>query len=170
MQLEIPIAAVQAAAKAAKTAGITVILDPAPVQTPNLSPIYPHIDWLLPNQVEAGQLVGFTVHDRVTAAQAATQLQAQGVPNVIVKLGEQGAWCQTPTESHFVPPFSVVAVDTVACGDAFAAGFSAALLANLTIPTALQWASAAGALAATKQGAQLAMPDRATLEAFLRSH
>jgi ribokinase len=161
---------VQAAAKAAKAAGITVILDPAPVQTPDLSPIYPYIDWLLPNQIEASQLVGFAVDDRTTAAQAAQQLQAQGVPNVIIKLGEQGAWCQTPTESHFMPAFSVMAIDTVACGDAFAAGFSAALLQHLPLAEALRWGSAAGALAATRQGAQIAMPDRPTLEAFLRSH
>ncbi|MBE9028410.1 ribokinase [filamentous cyanobacterium LEGE 11480] len=170
LQLEIPIAAVQLAAQAGKAAGVTVILDPAPVQTPDLTALYPHIDFLLPNEVEASQLVGFDVHDLETAKTAATQLQRQGAPTVIIKLGAKGAFYQTPSASGFVPAFTVAAVDTVACGDAFAGGLTAGLLAGLPLANAIQWGNAAGALAATQAGAQVAMPDKASLEQFLHQH
>jgi ribokinase len=167
LQLEVSLAAVQLAAQAAQAAGVKVILDPAPVQTPDLTALYPYVDLLIPNEIEASQLVGFAVHDVATAQQAATALQAQGVPQVIVKLGAQGAFCQTQTESFFVPAFQVTAIDTVACGDAFAGGLTAGLIAGLPLAAAIRWGNAAGALAATQAGAQIAMPDRRSFDQFL---
>jgi ribokinase len=167
LQLEIPLLAVQLAAQLAHSMGIKVVLDPAPVQTTDLSAIYPFVDFLLPNELEASQLVGFPVHDVTTAQQAAKALQAQGVKTVIIKLGAQGAVCRTGDESFFVPAFVVEAIDTVACGDAFAGGFVAGLLENLPIQQAIRWGNAAGALAATKAGAQVAMSDRDVFDRFL---
>jgi ribokinase len=167
LQLEVNQAAVQQAAKLAKAANVVVLLDPAPVQTPDLMPIYPDIDWLMPNQVEAEQLVGFAVSDRASAQRAAKQLREQGVPNVIIKLGAQGVYCQTAAAEYFVPGFAVSAIDTVACGDAFAGGFAAALWAGESLPNALRWGNAAGAITATQAGAQVAMPDRAAFDRFL---
>jgi ribokinase len=167
LQLEIPLAAVQQAAQVAHRMGVRVILDPAPVQTTELRAVYPFIEFLLPNEVEASQLVGFPVYDTVTAAQAAEKLQQQGARTVIIKLGAQGAYCRSGADGFFVPAFTVAAVDTVACGDAFAGGFAAGLLENLTLFEAIRWGNAAGALAATQVGAQVAMADRATFDRFL---
>jgi ribokinase len=167
LQLEVDVAAVRAAAAVAKAAGVKVILDPAPVQTTDLADLYPLVDILVPNEVEAAQLVGFTVGDRHSAEQAAISLQEQGAHTVIVKLGAQGAFCLSPDEAFFTPAFPVQAVDTVAAGDAFAGGLAAALVAGLPLREAVRWGSAAGALATTQRGAQSAMPDRATFAAFL---
>jgi ribokinase len=168
LQLEIPVSVVKAAAIAARQAGVPVILDPAPVPPEAIASLYPLVDILLPNEVEASQLVGFPVNTPETAAKAATHLQQQGAHTVIVKLGAQGAVCATPETQFFVPAFSVEAIDTVAAGDAFAGGLTAALLSGLSLPEAARWGAAAGALATTKIGAQSAMPDRPTFEAFLR--
>lgn len=149
------------------TQHVQVILDPAPVPPEPLTDLYPLVDLVLPNQVEATQLVGFTVHDRETATQAARVLQTQGVHTVIVKLGAQGALCATPEEDFFIPTFPVAAIDTVAAGDAFAGGLVAALVEGLPLRQATKWAAAAGALATTRVGAQSAMPDRAELQTFL---
>ncbi len=168
LQLEVPLEAVQAAAMAAKTAGVRVIVDPAPVPTQSLKALYPLIDILLPNEVEAGQLVGFPVYDPTTAEQAAIALQQQGVGTVIIKLGAQGAFCLSGAESFFTPSFRVKAIDTVAAGDAFAGGLTAALVAGQSLQEAVIWGNAAGALATTKVGAQAAMGDWASFEAFLQ--
>ncbi|HEY9752491.1 MAG TPA: PfkB family carbohydrate kinase, partial [Coleofasciculaceae cyanobacterium] len=167
LQLEVPLPAVQAAAQVARNYGVQVILDPAPVPPEPLTDLYPLVDLVLPNQVEATQLVGFTVHDRETATQAARVLQTQGVHTVIIKLGAQGALCTTPEDAFFIPTFPVAAIDTVAAGDAFAGGLVAALVEGLPLRQATKWAAAAGALATTRAGAQSAMPDRAELQAFL---
>lgn len=168
LQIEVSLAAVRAAAQVAHQAGVRVILDPAPVPSESLADLYPLVDILVPNEVEAGQLVGFPVQDLETAAKAASILRHQGANTVIVKLGAQGVFCDTGQDAFFTPAFAVEAIDTVAAGDAFAGGLAAALVEGLPLRQAIVWGSAAGALAATQMGAQSAMPDRATFDAFLR--
>jgi ribokinase len=168
LQLEIPLEIVLKAAKAARQAGVRVILDPAPAAGDLPIDLYPLIDIITPNEVEAGQLVGFRVHDTETAIRAAKQLQERGVENVIVKLGDRGAVAVTADESFFVPAFAVRAIDTVAAGDAFNGGLAAALDGGRSLSEAVVWGCAAGALCATKVGAQVAMPDRTTFDNFLQ--
>jgi ribokinase len=62
----------------------------------------------------------------------------------------------------------VQAVDTVAAGDAFNGGLAVALTEGRPLREAVVWGAAAGALTATKSGAQPALPDREALEAFLK--
>jgi ribokinase len=92
LQLEIPIETVVAAAKAAKNANITVILDPAPAQSHLADEIYPLIDIITPNEIEASQLVGFPVNGEETAAKAAKILLQRGVKCAIIKLGAKGVY------------------------------------------------------------------------------
>ncbi|MBM0742767.1 ribokinase [Phormidium sp. CLA17] len=170
LQLEVPIAAVKQAAQVAHGLGVQVILDPAPVPAEAIAPLYPFIDILVPNEIEAGQLVGFLVNSPETAALAARVLQQQGAKTVIVKLGAQGVFCAAPDETFFVPAFNVEAIDTVAAGDAFAGGLAAALVEGASLQQAVIWGAAAGALATIKKGAQAAMPDRPTFNAFLAAN
>ncbi|BAY11988.1 ribokinase [Calothrix sp. NIES-2098] len=168
LQFEIPIAAVVAAAKAAHEAGVKVILDPAPAQSHMPDELYPLVDIITPNEVEAGQLVGFPVSNEESAKAAAAILLQQGVKCAIVKLGAKGVFCATAEESFFVPTFPIQVVDTVAAGDAFNGGLAAALYTGLPLHQAVVWGAAAGALAATKPGAQTSLPDRLTFDAFLK--
>lgn len=167
LQLEVPLAQVVAAARIAKQAGLTVILDPAPARTDLPLELYPLIDIITPNQVEAGQLAGFPVTDLPTAEQAIRELQNRGVKTVITKLGKQGALCQTETDRFEIPAFPVKAVDTVAAGDAFNGGLAAGLAAGLPLREAARQAAAVAALSVTKPGAQPSLPTRAELDAFL---
>ena len=81
LQLEIPLPIVQKAAFLAREAGVRVILDPAPARSdlPLAEPskrieLYPLIDIMTPNEVEASQLVGFPVNNPETAILAGNQL------------------------------------------------------------------------------------------------
>ena len=167
MQLEIPLTVVQQAAQSAHQAGLTVILDPAPAPPDLPERLYPLIDILTPNQVEAEQLVGFPVRDPETAAEAATIFHQRGVKTVIIKLGAQGALCSTDGETFHIPAFAVKAVDTVAAGDAFNGGLAAALAEDFSLRQAVIRANAAAALAVMKMGGQSSMPERSALDAFL---
>lgn len=168
LQLEIPIAAVVAAAQAARNANIKVILDPAPAQSDLPAELYPLVDIITPNEVEAGQLVGFPVDGEEKAAEASTVLLQRGVKCAIVKLGAKGVFCATAEEKFFVPAFPVHTVDTVAAGDAFNGGLAAALFQGFSLKQAVIWGAAAGALATTRPGAQTSLPDRFTFDAFLK--
>ena len=128
------------------------------------------VDILTPNQVEAAQLVGFPVNDEDSAKKAAEILLQKGVKCAVVKLGSKGVYCSNGTESFFTPAFSVKTVDTTAAGDAFNGGLAAAISQEFSLKQAIIWGSAAGALAATKSGAQPSLPDRHTFDKFLIRH
>ena len=168
LQFEIPLLAVQVAAEAAQKAGVKVILDPAPALTNLPTDLYPLLDIITPNAVEAEQLVGFPVNDLEAAAQAATVLRQRGVDTVVIKLGAQGVFCATADETFFLPAFAVQTIDTVAAGDAFNGGLAVALAEGLSLKRAIVWGAAAGALATTKAGAQTSMPERNIFNAFLQ--
>lgn len=168
LQLEVPLPAVQAAAAAARKAGVKVILDPAPIPERFPTELYSLVDWITPNELEASQLAGFPVQDRETATRAAREFLQRGAKNAVVTLGDRGLVCATPEETQFVPPFSVKTIDTVAAGDAFNGAFAAALDRGLPLSEALSWGAAAGALAATQAGAQPSLPDRSALATFLQ--
>lgn len=168
LQFEIPIPNILSAAQAAKQNGIKVILDPAPATTMPAE-LYPLVDIITPNQTEAEQLVGFAVTEIDSATEAANVLLQRGVGCAIVKLGTQGAVCVTPEETFFVPAFPVTTVDTVAAGDAFNGGLAAALVEGVSLRQAVVWGAAAGALAASKSGAQSSLPTREALIAFLQA-
>ncbi|MBD2693587.1 ribokinase [Anabaena catenula] len=168
LQLEIPINTVVAAAKAARNANISVILDPAPAQTHLPDELYPLIDIITPNEIEAEQLVGFPVNGAETAAKAAGILLQRGVKCAVIKLGAKGVYCANAEEAFFTPAFPVHAVDTVAAGDAFNGGLAAALFQKLPLRKAVVWGAAAGALATTKRGAQASLPERVTFDSFLQ--
>jgi ribokinase len=167
LQFEISMSAVWRATQAAREAGVKVILDPAPAQIEVPEELYPLVDIITPNEIEAGQLVGFPVDGVEAATKAANMLLQRGVGSAIVKLGAKGAVCATEEETFFVPAFPVAAIDTVAAGDAFNGGLAVALAEGLSLQQAVVWGAAAGALASTKPGAQSSMCDRQTFNTFL---
>ncbi len=168
LQLEVPLAAVVAAAQAARARGVTVILDPAPA-LPLPPELYAAADIMTPNEIEAAALVGFAIDGAEAAERAAQLLLARGVRQVIIKLGARGAFWHDGTASGLVSAFNVSAIDTVAAGDAFNGGLAAALDAGQPFASAIRWGMAAGAISATRQGAQPSLPRRSELLALLGS-
>jgi ribokinase len=170
LQLEVPLDATLLAAQSAREQGVSVILDPAPAR-PLPDELYQLANIITPNEIEAAQLVGFAVTDQADAFKAAERLLARGVETAIIKMGALGvAYARQNGEQGFVPAFKVTAVDTVAAGDAFNGGLAAALLQGIALPQAIVWGAAAGALCATKAGAQPSMPTRAEFDQFLREN
>ncbi|CAI8015756.1 Ribokinase [Geodia barretti] len=130
---------------------------------------YAVADVITPNETEAAELTGIRVVDVDSARAAADALLAMGVGTAVVKMGQHGVFAATASERYYVPPFGVDAVDSVAAGDAFGAGLTVALSEARGLEDALRFASAAGALAVTKPGAQDAMPFRQEADALLHA-
>lgn len=165
MQFEIPLPTILLAAQAAKRLGVIVILDPAPVLKEIPAELYPLVDVITPNETEIGQLVGFAINDLDAAARATNILLQRGVGCAIAKLGMKGVICATREETFFVPAFPVETVDTVGAGDAFSGGYGG----GYVITTSRSLGAAAGAIAATKSGAQSSMPTKEVLMDFLQA-
>jgi ribokinase len=121
----------------------------------------------VPNETEAAALTGIPVNDLQSAEEAAMKLLERGPQAVIITLGREGAFLATKEKKQFFPAFPIKAVDTTGAGDAFIGGFASALVESKSLEEALRMASANGALAATKPGAQTSLPNHQELDQFL---
>lgn len=158
LQLEIPVDAVVTAIGIARQHNIMTILDPAPAPE-RFPPDLLHVDVICPNESEASLLTGLPVTNLPEALRACKKLQSCGARIAIITMGSQG--CVVCTESgiaQHVASLPVTAVDTTAAGDAFAGALGFCLAQGQPVLEALRFASAAGALASTRHGAQPAMP------------
>lgn len=166
--LENPIAEIEKYFVAAKKAGITTILNPAPVQM--LSPSFLNtVDILIPNQHEAQELTGIEIKDESDAEMAGRQLLNNGHKIVIITLGEKGAILVSPHEVIFQKAFRVESIDTTAAGDTFCGTFAAELDRGSNSVLALEMASAAAALSTTILGASTSIPDRRKVLEFIQN-
>ena len=169
LQLEVPLPTVARAAAIARAAGATVILNPAPAPAGRLpAELLASVDYLVPNESEAAAFLDESggVPPEVLARAVSA---VSGVPNVIITLGAAGVAMFGPGGGVHLPAFSVQAVDATAAGDAFVGGFAVALSEGRSPAEALRWGSAAGALAATRPGAQSSLPQRDEVLAFIRA-
>lgn len=169
LQLELPLPVNLAVARAAREAGCRIVLNasPIPVDGADLPPdLWPLVDLLVVNRVEAARLASAPVHDREEALQAAARLQRRGPSQVIVTLGADGAVARDGEETTSLPAIAIDPVDTVGAGDAFLGAVVARLVAGDDLGAALGWGIAAGALAATRTGGYAALPTASELARF----
>ncbi|PDT10391.1 ribokinase [Rhizobium sp. M1] len=168
-QLEQPLEAAMHGLSMAKRAGATTIFNPAPARViPD--GIYGLCDFIVPNEVEAAELVGhaITTDEQVRAAGGA--LLDRGARAAVITLGGRGAYYHTAEQSEFVPAFSAGnVIDTTGAGDAFLGGFATAISEGHAPVQAIRFGSATAAIAVTRPGTAPAMPSRAEIDALLRS-
>ncbi|MFA4891937.1 ribokinase [Brevundimonas sp.] len=149
VQLELPIATVEAAVGRA-TEFVCVNLAPA---APVSDQLLRRADLLVVNETEAA-FYGDLLHN--------------GGGRVVVTEGAKGAvMFQRGQELARATPPKVTAVDATGAGDAFVGAICVALLEGMPAEEALRFACAAGAIAATRPGAQPSLPTRAEVEAIL---
>ena len=159
MQLETPMETVIAYAKAARAAGVKVVLNAAPARAfpPTL---LANLDVLIVNEGELAAIAG--AQGGIEAGLARIDVAA-----VVVTLGPRGVRARISGKTIERPGFRVEAVDTTAAGDSFCGALVAALARGIPWPDALTEANAAGALACTRPGAQSSIPTRNEVRAFL---
>ena len=163
LQLEVPLATVEAAARAATG---TVVLTPAPPQ-PLPAALLEHVDVLVPNEHELAQLAGVEPGEREPAHLAALARSVASCA-VVVTLGARGALVVPPEGPVLLQaPPAVTAVDTTGAGDCFCGALAQALATDPDLPAAVRFAVAAAALSTTGPGARGALPDADAVAALL---
>lgn len=158
-QLEIPVAAAEAALARGRANAATTILNPAPVR-PLPASVLQLVDVLTPNQSEAKVLTGRSPEVRIEPEDVARELLGKGVKAVVTTLGEKGALIVTTSSSKHIPARQMRAVDTTGAGDAFNAGLATALASGETLESAVEFAVITGGLAVTKEGVIPSLPTR----------
>jgi sugar/nucleoside kinase (ribokinase family) len=119
------------------------------------------VDYLLPNEKEAGLMCGS--EDPREYFRFAQQEQFHAP---VLKLGARGAICVEGETIHGVPPPRVDAIDSTGAGDAFDAGFIDAFLDAASSKERLQRACVCGALSTRVAGALGALPNREEMWRF----
>jgi ribokinase len=164
-QFETPIAQVARAMTAAHRAGCRVLLNPSPVQ-PIDDALWPLIDTLVVNEVEAQTLSGRLVESPHDAAMAGESMRARGVARVVVTLGASGAVAVDADGARHHPTLPVETVDTTAAGDTFLGALAVTLASGASLDEGVSLGIRAAALCITQPGAQPSIPLRS---AVLRS-
>lgn len=164
LQLEIPMAANEQAARWAKAAGVPVLLNPAP-SAPLSGELLSSITYIAPNEHEAEDLTGIRLtgaSGRLVEAEvgrALNDFHSRGVPNVLITLGANGSVFSAGGEQIAVPCVpGVNAVDPTAAGDSFLGAFGAGVASGLGHKEALTLATHTAAITVSAMGAQPSLP------------
>ncbi len=161
LQLETPLESVSAYAREAKMQGLQVVLNAAPARILPTD-LLAHVDVLVVNE---GELAVVSEHK----GSIAECLARVSVPNVVVTLGHRGCCARQKGEFTLQSAFPISPVDTTGAGDTFCGSLVAALSSGMPMSAALRFASAAGAIACTRWGAQSSTPARSEIEQLLTS-
>ncbi|CAN5204489.1 ribokinase [soil metagenome] len=149
VQLELPIETVEAAVGRA-TGFVCANLAPA---APVSDALLRRADLIVVNEIEA-EFYGAMLH--------------HGGGRVVITQGARGAeMYHRGVKTAWATPPSITAVDATGAGDAFVGAIVVALLEGMEPASALRFACAAGAVAATRAGAQPSLPTRDEVEALL---
>jgi ribokinase len=149
VQLELPVETVEAAVGRAVGFVCANLAPAAPVSEALLR----RADLIVVNEVEAA-FYGDLLH--------------RGGGRVVITQGARGAeMYHRGVKVAWATPPSITAVDATGAGDAFVGAITVALLEGMDPAEALRFACAAGAVAATRAGAQPSLPTREEVEALL---
>ena len=163
---ELPKEVVSAAIRIANLQGTKVILDPAlgdekaQRQSTDFPADYYSADILMPDFAEAAELAHSRTNNMHTAKIVGMDLVARGVTEVVIKLGARGALVIDRNGADHISPFNINFADHSGCSDAFAGALAACCAVGDNIRDAVRFASAAGALACSKFGAQESLPKK----------
>lgn len=102
-----------------------------------------------PNVKELEVLFGKKMKDREDILHAALHFHMQGIPHVMVSVGEKGLLYVTEQKAYFASAPKVKAVNTVGCGDSVVAAFAMGILSEEAPVEILKWCTAISAANAT---------------------
>ncbi|MDL4821183.1 ribokinase [Actinomadura opuntiae] len=159
-QLEVPMPAIEAAARAAASAGARVVLNLSPT-APVPDEVLALCDPLVVNEHEAAWLLGGPGEPD----EMAEALLRSGPRSAVITLGADGVVVADANGTTPIPSPKVEAVDTTGAGDAFTAALCLRLARGDSLPDAARYATRVGAAAVRKPGAQTSYPTTEDLPA-----
>jgi len=139
----------------ARSLGMTVCFNPAPMDASVRDYPLEEVDYLIVNETEGAALTGSERPETILAALRQRCPRA----SIVLTLGSAGVCCAPPAGATMhVPTHPVKAVDTTAAGDTFIGYFIAALMQQQSLDSALHHGCRAAALSVTRPGAADSIP------------
>jgi ribokinase len=160
LQNEIPWQVNRHVLEIAQKRKVPVLLNAAPAMQLE-EDVFPLIQILAVNETELETMSGLPASTRDEVLNAAVSLISKGVKSILVTLGGDGSlWIAPGEKALWTPAFQVQPVDTTAAGDTFIGAFAVEYASGSPVAEALRFASAAAAIAVTREGAQSSVPAR----------
>ena len=157
IQLEIPKTVVEYLIEICNKLKVKLILNPAPFQ--KISDYHlSQVNTITPNEIETEYLSGIKVKDKDTAKKASEILINKGIKNIIITMGEKGAFYKSSSFEGLIPTKKVNVLDTTAAGDTFNGALVAGLSMKMDMLTSIDFANNAATYSVTKLGAQSSAP------------
>ena len=153
------------AAEAAKKAGAKIALNPSPINE-NLQTIpMDLVDYFILNEIEGKEISGAESEEpeEIMEKLKAKYLNAA----FVLTLGEKGSWYFDKDKCMKQEIYEVKTVDTTAAGDTFCGYFLSGITKGKEIPEILKMASAASAIAVSRNGAAPSIPKYEEVERFV---
>ena len=141
----------------AKAKGMVIALNPSPMDE-SLLKVIPYADYLLLNEIEAGQLLGEQSDDFETTARAL--LSRYPNANILMTLGSKGSIFVNKDNFARQGIIPVKAVDTTAAGDTYTGYFLASVFEGKKFDVAMKLATIASSIAITRPGAAQSIPTK----------
>ena len=138
----------------AKKKGMTVVLNPSPLDALDVD--MGDVDMVILNETESEAIFGSADAERVRK----TVKSSGGKMKVVLTLGSRGA-CYIDSDGVIkVDAVKVKAVDTTGAGDTFTGYYLAEYFGGATVRTALETAAKAAGISVTRKGAATSIPTR----------
>lgn len=146
----IKIDAVKAFLNRLRACGAKIIVDSRSFEKPDLIDVKP---WLIkPNQEEISHYFDRDIQSVEEAAEAAAMLHKEGIENVMISLGSQGALVVCEQGCFVATPPKIEAISTIGAGDSSIAGFLVAAANDRSPAEMLRTAVAYGSAACMQKG------------------
>ena len=142
--------------------GIKVVLNPSPFEGKILDWPLDKVSLFLLNEVEGAQMTGEKEPEKILEKLQEKYPKA----SFVLTYGEKGAWYAGADKKTYCPAKKVTVVDTTAAGDTFTGYFLASCSKGMGVEESLKRATAAAAVAITRKGAAVSIPDIKTMEAI----
>ena len=157
MQLEIPMETVEYVVDKFYELNKIIILNPAPGAELSDN-IIKKCTYLTPNENEIGLITKMPYDTIDNIKSAAKCLFDKGAQNVLVTLGEKGAYLKNKNDDIIIPTLKVKALDTTGAGDCFNGVFAACLAMGKNAIEAIKYANVASSISVTRSGAVPSLP------------
>lgn len=151
------------AARQGHNLGMAVVMDAGTLRQGSME-LLPHIDVLIASERFADPLTG----GHAPPEKAVRALQDHCPGDVVITLGDKGSVGHDGRQLIRQPAFPVDVRDTTGAGDVFHGAYIYGLLKGWDMAECMRFAGAAAAIKCMYMGAQQGIPDRPSIEEFLR--
>jgi ribokinase len=143
--------------------GMSIALNPSPMDGTMKTIDYGKITWLLVNEIEGKEIAGESEPEKILDALSKRFPRL----NVVLTLGKNGCVCASGGKRIHQATFPVTVRDTTAAGDTFTGYFLASVANGAEIGKALKIATAAASISVSREGASVSIPEAKEVEDFL---